>query len=333
MSIQETDIIWRKSQVMSDTPSNGGRMTSLLIPNGVKNSIFPNVSQADRTNGVTRYRKVFIHVANDADLALLNAKVFVETMTPGDDSVVLFLGTQTDTQANITGTEQVYGAGQLHADVASGATSIQVMTEGASLDYFKDGMTVRISDKPTVNSATGNTEYVTINGAPTYSGDVATITLASPLANSYAAASTRVASVIESGDVKASYTGFTVTSAGSLIYDDSTYPILLDHIATVRQDWTLSFTSSTTFDIIGDELGTVGTGNTSSTTAPVNTDYGKPYFTLDSAGFSGTAQIGDTITFTTDPASIPVWYKNVVPAGASSLSGNKVIVAIDGESE
>lgn len=48
--------------------------------------------------------------------------------------------------------------------------------------------------------------------------------------------------------------------------------------------------------------------------------------------FGGTFATGDTIAFTTQPAAIALWYKRVVPAGASSFSGNQVIVGIDCES-
>lgn len=331
MSIQKSEIIWRHPQERSDSASNGGRMTSTAIPSGVKNSIWPDVPESERTSGSTKYRKVFIHIANDADLTLVSPRIFVETYTPGDDSITIFEGTQTDTQSSITGSEQQYGCGQLDADVSAGATSITVATEGAALDYFKDGMLIRISDKATVDSA-GNEEYVRINGAPSYTGDVATITLLTALDNDYVASNTRVASVIEASDIEASYSGFTVTTAGDGDYDDTTNPVVLDHIATVRETWTLTFTDSTTFDIVGDTLGNIGSGNVSGTTSPTNPDYSKPYWTLEPAGFSGTWAAGDTIVFTTDPAAVPIWYKRIIPAGAASLTGDKVIVGIDGES-
>jgi len=332
MSILSSEMIWRQPQERSDAGSNGGRLTAVESVTGVKNNIWPDVPQSERTAGSTKYRKVFIHIANDDDLTLIRSRVFIETFTPGDDSVTIFPGTQTDTESSITGSEQQYGCGDLNADVLAAVTAVDVMTEDSALDYFKDGMLVRISDKDDVDDATGNEEYVTLTADATYVGDVATLAFTPALANAYAAADTRVSSVMEEGDIAAAYGSFVVTTAGDGDYDDTTYPILVDHISGIEQSWTLTFTSSTAFDLVGDTLGAVGSGNTSSTLQPNNADYSKPYFTMDAAGYSGTYASGDTITFTTSPCAIPVWYKRIVPAGASSLSGDSVIVGIDGES-
>lgn len=330
MTIQASELIWRKPQEVSNNATNGGRMTHLVNPSGVKNNTFPDVPQAERTAGSIVYRKVFIHVANDDDLTFIAPKVFVETRTPGDDNVTFIPTTQRSRQSAITGSEQKYGAGLLYSTVNAGATSIQVAVEDAALAIFANGMKIRVSDKSSIGGA-GNEEYVTVSGAPSYAGNVATLTVTPALANGYALTATKVASVYEPGDVKASYTGFAKSSTAGT-YDIANYPILLDHIASVQQDWTLTFTSATTFTVSGDELGSVGTGNTTSGVSPTNANYSKPYFTLQAAGFGGTYTAGDTIAFSTSPACVPLMYRRQVPAGASSLSGNSVIVAVDGES-
>jgi hypothetical protein len=315
---------------MSDAGTNGGRMTHTAIASAVKNNIWPDVPQSERTAGSTKYRKVFIHAANDDDLTLVQARLFVETYTPGDDSVQIFLGTQTNTQSSITGSERVYGCGKLNTNASSGASSIAVLTEGAAFNMFRNGDLIRVSDKATVDGA-GNEQFVTINGVPSYGGDVATISITPVLAYNFLAADTRVASVIEVGDVEAAYSSFVVTSSAGT-YNDTTYPILVDHIGGIQQNWTLTFSNASTFTLTGDTLGSLGAFTTASDLQPTNGNFSKPYFVMDNAGFGGTFVNGDTITFTTAPASIPVWYKRVVPAGASSLSANKVIVAIDGQS-
>jgi len=334
MSIVGSELIWRKAQQNVSGPANGGRMSAIAIPNAVKNSIFPDVPASERTAGSTSYRKVFVHIANDDDLTLIRSRLFVETFTPGDDSITIFLGTQTDTESGITGSERLYGGGQLNANVSGGATSIQVLTEGAALDYFKAGDLVRVSDQTSVEDPSGNTEYKTIaTGGVSYAGDVATLTLESGLDNGYTASETRVSSVLEAGDVVGAVSNFSVTAAGSGDYDDTTYPVEVDSIGGVNETWTLTFTSATQFSCTGATEGSVGTGNVSSDFQPSNGDYSKPFFVLRSAGFSGSFQAGDTITFETTPAAIPVWYRRDIPAGASSLSGNRVVVGIDGESE
>ena len=332
MSIVASELVWRKPVEISDNPSNGGAMSSVSAPSGVKNNILPDVPQAERTAGSTKYRKAFIHVANDEDLTLIAPKVYVMAPTPGDDRVTIIAANQTNTQTNITGTEQQYGAGTLNASVTLAATSCTVLVEDAAADIFNSGMTVRISDRQTIDGA-GNEQFLVLSADATYTGNVATLTFTTtPLATGFSAVGpTYVSSCLLPGDISASLTSYS-ESSGTGTYNEATYPVVLDSIGTIEQLWTLTFSNATTFSVSGDTVGSVGSGNITTTFAPTNTAYSKPYFTLNSAGFGGAWANGNTISFRTHPASIPIWYKRVVPAGASSLSGNKVIVGIDGES-
>jgi hypothetical protein len=329
MSIVASELVWRRPAEVSDAGTNGGRMVATAITTAVKNNIFPDVPQSERTAGSTKYRKVFIHVANDADLTLVAPRVFVETRTPGDDNVTFITATQRNTQSAITGSEQRYGAGLLNSNVSAAATSLSVLVEDSGLGIFVNNMKVRISDKASIG-ASGNEEYVTISGSASYVGNVATFTITPALVNGYSATVTKVASVYEPGDIACVVSNWSESGTGT--YNEATYPVLCDAIATIEQDWTLTFTSATAYLVAGDQVGSVGAGNVSSDFSPINSNFSKPYFTLSSAGFGGTWAVGNTITFRTSPASIPLWYRRVVPSGASSLSGNSVIVAVDGES-
>ena len=334
MSIQSSEMIWRHPVERSDAGSNGGRMTATQIPTSVKNNIWPDVPQSERIAGSTKYRKVFIHISNDDDLTLVRPRIFVETFTPGDDSITIFSGTMTDNQSTLSGSEPQYGCGDLNSDVSSGASTVSVLTEGASLDYFRAGDLIRISDKADVN-AIGNEEYLTISSVGSYVGDVVTLTISTPLVNGYVASGvTRVGSVIEVSDIIATYSSFSVVTADTGTYDDATYPVVLDHISSIEQDWTITFTSVTDFTLTSDDptLGISTVGNVSSTLQPNNPDYNKPYFILNQLGYGGSFAIGDTISFTTTPSAAPIWYKRVIPANANSLTGDKVIIGIDGES-
>lgn len=334
MSITTAELIWRRPAEVSDVSTNGGRMSATQIISGVKNSLFPSAPQAERTAGSTKYRKAFIHVANNDTLGLIAAKIFVTRPTPGDDRVTIFPGTQTDTQAAITGSEQQYGAGTLNANASIGATTCQVLVEAAADGLFKTGMTVRISDKTSVDAGPGNEQFLTLSANATYAGNVATLTFTStPLAYNFLAATpTYVSSCLTSALVQASVTDWAETS-GAGTYNEATYPVAPHGIGSIEQLWTLTFTSSTAFNISGDTLGVIGTGNITTDTLPNNPAHSKPYFTMQSEGFGGTWAVGNTIQFRTHPAGFPIWYKRVIPAGAASLGSNRVIVGVDGESE
>jgi len=331
MSIVANELIWRKAAEASDAGTNGGRMTATAIVSAVKNNLFPDVPQAERTAGSTKYRKAFIQVANDDDLTLIAAKVFVLQPTPGDDFVTIFPGTQTDTQSGIGTPAQLYGAGKLNADVSAAAVTVTVLVEDWALaPIFAAGMTVRVSNKTSVSDAVGTEEYRVIDtGGVSAAGNVITLTFTTGLAYGYSATNTYVSSVLSAGDVVATATTPIVAGGGS--YNSGTYPIVIDNIGGIQQNWTCTFSSASVFTITGDTVGSLGTFNVTSDAAPNNPALSKPYFTINRLGWSSPVT-GTTMTFTTTPASIPVWYKRVVPAGAASLSGDKVILGVDGES-
>jgi len=161
-----------------------------------------------------------------------------------------------------------------------------------------------------------------------------TIADSSGFANSYTADGSvcRVSSLFyPASDTETSVTTPVVTStAGTL--DTTTYPIILDNIGTVYEAWTITFSDATNYTLTGDTLtGTIASGTTSGDLSPTNSDVSKPYFTLEYEAFGGTFANGDTITFTTSPAAIPIGQKRVVPAGSASLANNKVTQVLVGE--
>lgn len=334
MAVVPAEILLYRSAVVDDTNANGGRMSTTLITSGVKNNVWPDVSQSERTAGSTKHRKIFVKIANDADLGLITPKVFLETHTPADDFVTFFSATQTDTQNDITGSERKFGGGQLDANVSVAANVITVDTEDSGDKYFLDGDTIRISDKTSINDVGNNEEFHVISGVPSYAGTVATINIVGTLANAYLAVDTRVQSVYEpGGTIKGAFSAFVVTSSAGTYADGTPGNIIVDSIGGIEQDWTLTFTSATAFDLTGNTLGAVGSGNISTDLQPDNPDFTKPYFVMLAAGYGGTFATNDTITFSTAPASLPIWEKRTVPAGANSLSSNNTILALTGESE
>ncbi len=342
MSIINTDLKLKKSATINDTSGNGGKMGAAAseVTTGVKNNIFQDVSHSERVSGITRYRKLFVHVAPSTTTMLASSRVCVEKHTPGEDAIVMMAGTQNDTQAEADDYTVFYGSGDLNADVSAGATSITVNVEigndAAGRAIFHNGDFIRITSRETIESGTGADEIVELatTNAVSWSGTVATLTLKSgvSLANSYATADgSRVASMLSVGDVEPVVSGWSESSASGT-FDESIYPVVGTSKGTIQQDWTVTFTSATDFDVTGSVIGAVGSGTTSGDFSPTNTDMSAVYFTLPYLGFAGTWAIGDTIDFTTAPASIPFWLAQFVPAGASSMSGDTVTVAVFGES-
>lgn len=335
MPVLDTEIIWRPSLLVSDaTPAqNGGRMRFTQSVSGVKNNLFPDVSQAERTAGATKWRKAFIHINNAADLALQNVRLFLDSATPGGDFVTFHAGTQSDTQDTVTA--RGYGVGILAAPITAGATQIQVAgenpTQYATLQPFRVGDVIRIADRA-IDALTGNEEFATIS-AITYGAESATIDLTTAVANSYAIDGTLISSVLEIASIAASVGTVTVTStAGTL--DSATAGNLAAHNpGAVADTWTLTFTDASNYALSGTATGAVsGSGSINADYSPLNPATGTPYFTLKSTAWGGTFAAGNTVGFATTPAAAPIWYRRQVPAGTASLANDYASLAIYGES-
>ena len=344
MAIVDAELTMIKSKVVSDVAANGGLMdNNSIVTSGVVNNVWPSVFKAERLAGSTKYRKTFLKVANDNDETLFNPQFWMDIITQGDDWVLFFAGTQTDIQSDITGDEDCYGCASLNANILAGVSVFVVNVENASLvpggadAIFRDGDIIRITNKDNPSSLTGTEEDLVISGTPTVSSLEVTITIVGTTANAYNTDDntngTRIMSILEPADIACAVSVFVDTVAGDGAYDDASYPPLMDNIGTIDQTITITFTDATNFTAASNVAGvTLAAGAIGGDYAPSNPTYTKPYFTLETAGFSGTWALNDTIVFHTAPASSAIWQKRVVPAAASSLTGNKAVVVFSGES-
>ena len=333
MTILDSELQCYKSTTVNDTAANGGRMSNTQVISGVVQNVWPHVLKAERDAGSTKYRKLFYKIANDADETLLSSQLWLDAPTAAGDHVVMFAGTQRNTQADITGSERKYGAANLQANAVLGSNTLVVVVEDATLTgMFVNGDTIRVTDKLTPSSLTGNEEIHTINGVPVVSGTQVTITTTAVLANNYTTvAGGRVMALYNFGDVKCVVDNWVETSAAGT-YDETTYPVRCDNIGTIEQTLTLTFSDASNFTVSGDTVGSLGAGTILADFAPQNPAFSKPYFTLDFEGFGGTWAAGNTIVFQTHPAAVPIWEKRVVPAASASLANNKVTSCVSGES-
>lgn len=328
MSIQSSEILFYKSEMVTDTGANGGRMgprATARIATGVKNNLFPDPSQAERAGGKTRLRKVFCAIENAENLALTNAAAHLTRTTGADDFVTLFAGGRRETQAGIN-TPREYGAAVLAAAVNAGDNSMQISLEDADLDVFQSGDSLWIGDG-------SNEEYfhdVTISG----SAPNLTVTLASgdQLANAYAQGQTFVAGLLPhpDTDLESGVSDWT-ENGGAGTYDEGAHPLELENIGSVEDDWTITFTTASAFVVEGVYSGALASGSIGADYAPAN-PAGGVFFTLRASGWAGTWAPGDTVTFSTHPAAWPVWLKQVVPAGAASASSAGTGLRLRGES-
>lgn len=99
-------------------------------------------------------------------------------------------------------------------------------------------------------------------------------------------------------------------------------PIVVTNRDSLEERWALVFTSSTSFRIIGETVGEIGTGTTSTLTSPINpmTDY--PYFTIPVAAWGIGWSANNVVRFNTESAKHPVWIGNAIQQHQGSSSDN-----------
>jgi len=323
--------------------SNGRMSGTDLVTSGALQNVFPHVTSAQRAAGHFDYRKTFWKVADDSDGSLLDPEVYQDAPTLSTtDYILMFTMGQRDRVEDLTGyatgtdTQTKYGSAVLKTSITAGASTLTVTVRNSALAsgsdlIFRNGGKIKLTDKATADALTGNEDVLTISGAPVVTGLDIAITVSETIANNYTAdGTTRVSSLIKPGEIKTSSTTPVVTSAAGTL-DTTTYPIILDNIGTVDEDWTLTFTDATHYTLTGDSLGTVTSGTTGADLAPNNGDFTKPYFTLEYEAWGGTWAAGDTVTFTTHPAAVGIGQKRVIPAASPSLANNRSTQVLVGE--
>lgn len=157
MSVAISDMKFRKSVAVSDTGANGGRKGSIEVLTGVRHNLFPRVTKAERTTGITRYRKEFFCNENSADEVAYASLFYLEAPSNAGDRYYLGLGTKDDTQADIMATPPAWvGAGQVafSGSLTGLGDEYEVTVEMEANDYeWINGGILHISNKMSISQA------------------------------------------------------------------------------------------------------------------------------------------------------------------------------------
>lgn len=324
-----------KTTFSNTAAENGGPMLATvnpLIANAAMNNVFDHVLSDQRTSGLTTRRKLGLKIHQDDTAGYLASARFGVEPTLGEDVVRMFSAAAgaDEYEDDLTGSERKYCGGVLVNAITAGASSLVVDVKlAACTGDIDDGDIICLTDKYTPDG-TGNTEYLTVSGAPSVSGTQLTITVAETIANSYAAYSAgtggKVCSVLAHGTIQAAYSSFSQSRASG--YDDSTYPVILNNMGAIDDEITLTFADATNFTVESARLGTLASGSKGSDYSPLHPVFAKALFTLESVGWNGavTHQAGDTLTFSIAAAVAYLWEERIIPAGCAPLSGNRVIL-------
>lgn len=338
MPIVAGEIVTHPALNMTQTDAAGGRMdTTTTIPDNVVGYLIDSIREVERTQtgGSLRRYKVFYKFGNANSLTAQSAKLWLDQIVDGDPVGSLIKGNFTNVWSDVSSARK-YGCGNLADPITSGDQTITVNTEGAGYVHFVNGDLIAIISRANKLDSTGYIELKRIDQAVTFAGDEATIHVDSPIKYSYPTSRTlsgvtvytRVASVLEYGDVKGTFSVHDKASASGT-YSTASDAITVDSIAGITQTFTITFDSSTTFQVVGDTLGVLDSGGKNTTYEPTNSTYNRPYLSIPPAFWTGTWANGDILKITTNPAALPVFIALQIPEDAApiALSG----VYIDGE--
>ncbi len=170
------------------------------------------------------------------------------------------------------------------------------------------------------------------------------LTFTKPLTHNYDPAHTIVGSALVVGDMQARYTRKFVQStwdnlwkdeavgaAISANYNDTLYPIAVTNKGNIQERWAIVFTGNTSFRIIGETSGQIGTGVTTEDCFPINPVTNAPYFTIKKEGWGSGWASGNVLRFNTIATNHPIWVIRTVKQSEPTVLSDSFQIMLRGD--
>ena len=139
-----------------------------------------------------------------------------------------------------------------------------------------------------------------------------------------------VTSLFDQGTWSGVWSDVLIGSQATAQYDDINYPVEILNRSAVTERWRINFTSTTAYQVIGENLGVIATGSTAADLSPINPVTGEPYFVLRAAGWGLGWSAGNQLRFNTAGANGPTWIARTILAGAT-LDGDSFDIEARGD--
>lgn len=108
-------------------------------------------------------------------------------------------------------------------------------------------------------------------------------------------------------------------------YNDVTYPIAVSNLGAYPDRYLVKFTSSTAFQVFGENLGFIAAGNINEDFTPINPLTSAAYFSIDYRGWGGNWSTGNCLRFNVVGACYPVdLIRAIQPSAPSGLDVDSV---------
>lgn len=170
------------------------------------------------------------------------------------------------------------------------------------------------------------------------------ITFTRPLTHAFDADTTYVSSALIAGDMHARvsltfdqatwsnvWSDDLIGSAAGGTYNTIANPLVVTNQGALTERWAIVFTNTTAFNIVGEHVGVIGTGNTGTNCAPLNQAAGAPYFTIASVGWGTGWAAGNVFRFNTVGAEFPVWVIRTIQQGPATVDDDEFTLLIRGD--
>lgn len=136
-----------KSENVSDTASNGGRIGDVPVVFGGKYNLFPRVTKAEATAGKTRDRKIGIKTKAPGEEALYNVMAWVGFPSPAGDHFQIANSTPHETQTSWNAAARAFvGVGLLSTTLSGSEVTVDIQMDDNTF-AFLPGEHISISNK------------------------------------------------------------------------------------------------------------------------------------------------------------------------------------------
>ncbi len=99
-------------------------------------------------------------------------------------------------------------------------------------------------------------------------------------------------------------------------------PIVVTNRDAIEERWALVFTSASSFRIIGETVGEIGTGTINSDTKPLNPMTAQPYFEIPQLAWGVGWSANNVVRFNTASSKYPIWIGNAIQQHQGSSKDN-----------
>ncbi len=122
-----------------------------------------------------------------------------------------------------------------------------------------------------------------------------------------------------------------IGSAATGTFNTISDPVLVTNEGALTERWAVVFTNTTAFNVIGEHVGVIATGNTGTDCAPNNPATGAPYFTIEQGGWGSGWATGNVLRFNTVGAFFPVWVIRTIQQGPATEDNDSFQLLIRGD--